>query len=128
MNPVNNWQKANYLNLSTKKRDGAWVNTPIWFARSNNSGIFYAFSEGRAGKIKRIRNFSDVKVAPCTVTGKLNGSYEAATAEILDAKGIQIAHQALLKQYGWQMRVLDWGSKLAGKFHRRAYLKITLQN
>ena len=59
---MNNWQNENYLNLSTQKRDGSWVNTPVWFAPEGNK--FYLFSEGKAWKVKRIRNFPNVKINP----------------------------------------------------------------
>jgi PPOX class probable F420-dependent enzyme len=126
---MNDWKRANYLNLSTQKRDGSFVNTPIWFAHSHlgEANTFYAFSEGKAGKVKRIRNFSAVKVCPCTVTGNLTGEWQEAEAEILNGSESQTAHKALLNQYGWQMRLLDLGSKLAGKYRKRAFLRLTLK-
>ena len=57
---ANSWSEFEYLSLSTQKRDGSWVDTPVWFAKNNDD--FYLFSEGKAGKVKRIRNFSDVKI------------------------------------------------------------------
>ena len=78
---MNDWKQAQYLNISTRKRDGSRVDTPVWFAYSN--GAFYLFSEGKAGKVKRIRNFSDVNICPCTITGKLTGDWEEAEAILL---------------------------------------------
>lgn len=126
---MNNWNGTQYLNLSTQKRDGSFVNTPIWFAQSHldEDNVFYAFSEGKAGKIKRIRNFTAIKVCPCTVTGKLTGQWQEAEAEILDREDSKTAHKALLNQYGWKMRLLDLGSKLAGKYPKRAFLRLTLK-
>lgn len=115
---------ASYLNLSTQKRDGSFVNTPVWFAKKG--GELYIFSEGNAGKVKRIRNFSHVKVCPCTVTGKLTGQWQNAHAEILDKEQSLIAYKIIKKRYSWQMHLLDIGSKIAGKFNKRAFIKVTL--
>lgn len=120
------WQETEYLNLATKKKDGSWVNTPIWFAPSLDDNAFYAFSAGNAGKVKRLRNFSEVKVAPCTVTGKLIGNWEETQAFLaLDAEA-EKALSALRKHYGWKMRLMDIGSKLSNKFNKRTYLKIII--
>lgn len=122
---VNNWQKENYLSLCTRKRDGSRVATPVWFA--NEGGTFYVFSEGKAGKVKRIRNFSDVTITPCTVTGKLTGEEEQGQAVIIQSGDeIRKAHQLLVDKYGWQMRLLDFFSWLGGKKSKRAFIRITL--
>jgi len=38
---------------------------------------------------------------------------------------IALAHAALIAKYGWQMRLLDFGSWLGGRISRRAYLEIS---
>lgn len=124
---MNDWQAASYLSLSTQKRDGTWVNTPVWFAC--HDGVFYLFSEGKAGKVKRIRNFADVNICPCSVTGKLQGTWQTASARLLESdEGKRQAHAALLKKYGWQLRLLDWGASLAGKKSKRAFICVTVSD
>lgn len=124
---TNNWQTAQYLNLSTQKRDGSWVDTPVWFAPDATNSCLYVFSEGKAGKVKRIRNFPSVKVNPCSVTGHLAGAWEVAQAEILQSLPVQReAYQWLRKKYGWKLALLDLGSRLAGKINQRAFIRLTL--
>lgn len=119
------WQTKQYISLATRKRDGTRVKTPVWFAFENNT--FYLFSEASAWKIKRIRNFSDVQIAPCTVTGKITGAGIEANATILETPAdIAIAYQALLRKYGWKLRLLNVGSRLAGKINQRAFVKCTI--
>ena len=48
--------KEKYINLSTQKIDGTFVNTPVWFVKEDKKNIFYVFSAGEAGKVKRIKN------------------------------------------------------------------------
>ena len=89
----NNWQRKSYLSLATQKRDGTFINTPVWFANNTpNKKVFYLFSESKAWKVKRIRNFSGVKLCPCTVTGKLTGEWQIGHAEILDIDEAKTAY------------------------------------
>lgn len=119
------WNKEQYLSLSTRKRDGSRVETPVWFAKEGE--FVYIFSEGSAWKVKRIRNFSDVLMSPCTVTGKITGDAVKGEAEILsEASDIKEAYQALLRKYGWKLRLLDMGSRLAGKINKRVFIRIQL--
>ncbi|MCK5881116.1 MAG: PPOX class F420-dependent oxidoreductase [Sinobacterium sp.] len=122
----NNWNTSDYLLLATQKRDGSWIETPVWFGKSEFNGkpCFYLFSEGSAGKVKRIRNFSQVKVQSCTLLGKPLGEFETANATLLDKHEEHDAHRALIRQYGSKMRLLDIGSWLARKKHKRAFIRI----
>ena len=44
-----------YINLSTRKRDGSFVDTPVWFAQEGETNNYYVFSMKNAGKIKKLR-------------------------------------------------------------------------
>jgi PPOX class probable F420-dependent enzyme len=113
-----------YLSLATKKRDGQWVWTPIWFAQVA-SGALVGFSAGEAGKVKRLRNFSDIQVKPCTASGKPLGDAAPGAARLTtDANECAEAYQALYAKYGWQMKALDFVSRLSGNFHKRQVLVI----
>ena len=124
---MNDWDKTDYLLLSTQKRDGSWVDTPVWFAPGSFEGkdCFYLFSEGKAGKVKRIRNFEDVKIQTCTVTGKPTGHFITAKAILLNAHQSDQAHAALKSHYGFKMRALNVISTIGRKIHKRAYIAIT---
>ncbi|QIB66049.1 PPOX class F420-dependent oxidoreductase [Kineobactrum salinum] len=116
-------ERGAYLSLATRKRDGNFVPTPVWFAV--HEGSYYLFSAGDAGKVKRLRNFSDVRIAPCTVTGRLTGGWIEAEARLLeDRAGASVALAALRRKYGWRMRLTDWLSQLSGKMARRAYIRV----
>lgn len=117
---------GSYLSLATKKRSGEFVNTPVWFAPEG--GSYYLFSAGDAGKVKRLRNFREAKVAACTVTGAVTGEWLNAEAELLDSPADQAtALKALRKKYGWQMTITDLLSRLTGKYAKRAYIRVTLR-
>jgi hypothetical protein len=63
---------------------------------------------GISGKVKRIRNNSSVKIAPCNASGKVTGDWVPARAEILS--GSEAAHgmQLLNKKYLPWKQLLDF--------------------
>lgn len=118
-------QEANYLSLATFRKTGLEVCTPVWFAEED--GTYYLFSNDNAGKVKRLRNSTRARIAPCDMRGKVLGEWHEAQAHLLQQPGeIQHAHAALLKKYGWQVRILDFFAGLSGRKRRRAYIAVRL--
>jgi PPOX class probable F420-dependent enzyme len=114
---------GNYISFATRKKSGDFVATPVWFAPDGDS--YYLFSAGNAGKVKRLRNFSEARVAPCTVTGTLTGDWFDTRAFLLETPAEQeAALQALRRKYGWQMCLGDFFSRLTGKMGKRAYIRV----
>ena len=119
-------EKGSYMSFATRKKSGEFVATPVWFAPEE--GSYYVFSAGDAGKVKRLRNFSESRVAPCTVSGRVTGDWIDTRAYLLDDPGDQaIALRALRRKYGWQMAIGDIFSTLTGKMGRRAYIRVDLE-
>jgi PPOX class probable F420-dependent enzyme len=109
-----------YVSIATQKRDNSWVWTPVWMAAAEPGGVFYLFSAGAAGKVKRIRNYPGIQVAPCTASGKITGDVQHANAWLENDEAVaQAAYAALRQKYGLQMWVLDFFSRLSGNFHKR---------
>ena len=116
-------ENGNYISFATRKRSGDWVATPVWFAP--DQGSYYLFSAGNAGKVKRLRNFSESRIAACTFNGTLTGEWLDTQAYVLDDKADQeTALAALRRKYGLQMLAADFFSHLTGKMGRRAYIRI----
>ncbi len=117
---------AEYINLETFKKSGDGVKTPVWAAPCE--GKLVVFSEGKAFKVKRIRNNGKVRIAACDVRGKLLGGWHEGTARVVDGDPSfdQRAYRALREKYGWKMRTLDFFSSLAGKKDKRALIEISL--
>ncbi len=112
-----------YANLTTFRKTGKAVVTPIWFAEEN--GKLYVMTERNSGKIKRIRNNPQILLAPCTARGKPLGPEVPAVARILsDAEG-EVANQALDRKYGWIKKGFEFFLKLRRVVTERVYLEIT---
>jgi hypothetical protein len=75
-------------------------------------------------QVKSLR-LPGARIAPCDLRGKVLGEWVEANAYLVgeDAE-CKAAHAALVKQYGWQMRLLDCGSKLGGRYDSRAFIRI----
>lgn len=117
------FEQYQYLLLKTLKRNGDWVATPVWFASDDE--YHYVFSAGKAGKVKRLRNFSEVKIAGCTVTGKQLSDDQSSEAFLInDTTSIQQADRCLKQKYGWQKSLTDIMAKIANKHKKRQYIKI----
>ncbi len=88
-----------YCVLVTYKRSGEFVPTPVWFGLSN--GALYVRSEASAAKVRRIRNDSRVRVAPCTARGRPLGPPAEGRARVLQGPAEeQRAEVALQANYG----------------------------
>ena len=126
-NPSSTLDSERYISLATFRRSGKAVETPVWFAEA--SGRFYVFSEAKAGKVKRLRNDSHVRVAACDMRGRVHGAWQEGTGRRLHEEAeIETAYAALRGKYGWQMRFADFFSRLSGRYDQRAILELSLDD
>lgn len=95
-----------YISLTTFRKTGVGVATPVWFGEED--GKLYVMTRSDMGKSKRIGNNPQVKVAPCTIRGKLTGPQFAATARVLSPEEHQRARKTINRKY-WMARIpLIW--------------------
>ena len=74
--------RSRYMALETKRRDGSWVVTPVNLVVDGPAVVFRTWST--SGKAKRLANFSEVRIAPCTARGRATGDRLAGQA-VLEA-------------------------------------------
>jgi PPOX class probable F420-dependent enzyme len=110
-----------YINLETFRKNGAGVVTPVWFAEEG--GVFYVYSLANAGKVKRIRNNSRVRVMPSDIRGNPKGEWVEARARILDDEDARHAHKLLDRKYGLVKRI----GHLFGKLMKRQHAAIGIE-
>lgn len=95
-----------YISLTTFRKTGVGVPTPVWFGEEE--GRLYVMTRSDMGKTKRIRNNPQVKVASCTIRGKVTGPEFMASARILPAAEHLRVRQTLNRKY-WMARIpLIW--------------------
>ena len=116
-----------YINLSTRKKDGSYVNTPVWFAREGDTNKYYVYSLRNVGKVKRIKNFPEVKVGICTFSGKPKGGWAYAMADLVDEpETTKVAYSILRKKYGIRFRIGDFFSWIKGTYHKRQIIRFSI--
>jgi PPOX class probable F420-dependent enzyme len=91
-----------YISLASFRKNGVAVYTPIWFAEDNDK--LYFMTSSKTGKYKRIRNNPQVKIAPCTMRGKITGPEFPATARILPPEEFARVRRMINAKY-WLARV-----------------------
>jgi PPOX class probable F420-dependent enzyme len=88
---------SKYVLVTTFRRDGTPVPTPVWGVRDGDSLLIWTVRD--SGKVKRIRRDGKVTVAPCSFRGEPRGESVPAQAEILDAAGTARVRELIKKKY-----------------------------
>ena len=112
MTAVDEISRSKYVSLTTYRKDGTGVATPVWHVV--NGGELFVVSDAEAWKVKRIRNNSDVVVTVCGARGGIAPGAPSAegTARLLDEAGTEMARKLLARKYvlsrlgNWLSRVL----------------------
>lgn len=99
-----------YLLLTTFRKDGSPVATPVWVARDGD--LLIVWTVANSGKVKRIRRDGTVELAPCDVRGNPTGPVVGGSARLLDESGTDSARHLIMRKYPLTGRMFVWGSQL----------------
>jgi PPOX class probable F420-dependent enzyme len=92
-----------FVSLTTFRRSGDPVSTPVWVARDGDGLVVY--TGAGSGKVKRLRNDRTVELRACDRRGNVPEGTPTvtATAVVDDAPGAVEDAETLLKaKYGWE--------------------------
>lgn len=87
-----------YLSLTTFRKSGVAVATPVWLVRDGEH--LYVTTQADSGKVKRLRNNSEVLLAPCDARGNLTGAQVPGTAAILNEADSARVAKLIKARYG----------------------------
>lgn len=107
-----------YLSVTSFKRDGTGVATPVWAVSEGNR--LFAFTDLHSAKVRRVRHDPHVLVAPCLPNGTVRGEPLAAHAEVLTAEtDLERVQRLMLHRYRISYRFVmlfyRLGRRLRGK-------------
>ena len=107
-----------YLSVTSFKRDGTGVATPVWFVSDGRR--LFALTDLHSAKVRRIRRNPRVLVASCRADGKLRGEPVPARVEVLTATPeLERVQKLLLERYKISYRlvmlVYRLGRRLRGR-------------
>ncbi|GAA3394276.1 PPOX class F420-dependent oxidoreductase [Cryptosporangium minutisporangium] len=99
MNAVDEIGRSKYVSLTTFRKDGTPVATPVWHVA--HGGELYVVTEAKSWKVKRIRNNPQVQVTVCDLRGKTapDAPTASGTARLLDDAGTAQARKLLAQKY-----------------------------
>jgi uncharacterized protein len=115
-------QGQQFIALTTFRKSGAPVITPVWFTQSGEK--LYVFTSAESGKVKRLRNNPRVSLAPSDFSGKpLGGDMPGAVSFPPEEEWKAIKKQFQSK-YGVQFSIFSNSSRLRRHNHN-LYLEIS---
>lgn len=114
-----NLEGHEYMRLTTFRKSGEGVPTPVWFAREGDR--LYVTTQATSGKVKRISHTAQVRIEPCTVRGDVLGPAADGRARVVTGEEAQRANSALSRKYGLKKRLFE----LFSRGGNRTYLEIT---
>ena len=101
------------ISLETYRKNNEPVKTPVWFVIKND--LIYVVTRDQTGKVKRLRNNQQVKIATCNFKGKIKGQWISGTAKILTEDETKDAAKWREKKYGLMAKIAKFLSKGKGE-------------
>ncbi|MEV0491991.1 PPOX class F420-dependent oxidoreductase [Streptomyces atratus] len=100
--------RSEYVSLTTYRKDGTPVATPVWVAADSEELFIWTRSD--SWKVRRIRNNNRVTVTVCDVRGRIADGAPGAegTARLLDEAETRAVRGMLARKYTWKFWLVDW--------------------
>jgi len=113
MNSLSHLESQKYISLETYRKNDKAVRTPVWFVIKDD--LVYVVTRSQTGKVKRLNNNEKVKIATCTIKGKITGRWIQGTAKILTDAETKDAVKLRDKKYGFMAKITKFLSKSKGE-------------
>lgn len=113
-----------YVAVTTFRRDGTAVTTPVWLVQRRDELLI--LTQAESGKVKRIRNNPAVLVARCDARGGLKGPQVPGTARVQDETETVLTASLIQHRYGLMGRMIGWLNELRGHTGEHVGVTITL--
>ncbi len=90
-----------YILLTTFRRDGTPVATPVWAVKLDGEAVGFWTSSG-SGKAKRLAHTSRVTVQPCDARGRVRAGTSAieASARLVSGSELEAIRERVIAKYG----------------------------
>ena len=109
-----------YLLLTTLRRDGRAVATPVWAAQLDDGKIGFWTSSG-SGKAKRLAHTERVTVQPCDARGRVKAGtgLVEGTARIVDGDELDTIRDKIRAKYGFMTKITKLLGTIGGIVKRK---------
>jgi uncharacterized protein len=108
--------QSRYIRLTTFRRDGTPVPTPVWQVRDGDHLL--VITDGTTGKVKRLRHTPRVLIAVSDQRGRVKPGVQdvEGTAEMItDVPELDRLAVLLKNKYGFMFTVSGWVNRLRGQ-------------
>lgn len=109
-----------YILLTTFRRNGTPVATPVWVVPLEGGNVGFYTSSG-SGKAKRLAHTEAVTVQPCDMRGKVKGgtSAEPATARLVTGPELEEIRSKVVAKYGFMTKLAKLLGSVGGFVKRK---------
>ena len=125
--PLSELAAERFVLLTTFRRSGEPVNTPVWIASDADGPM--VTTPKKSGKVRRLRHSERIELRPCNRMGKIDDQVDAtpATATIVDDDASRATLTTVFgRKYGLEYRIFLFieGLTRSGK-QDRVMLRLT---
>jgi PPOX class probable F420-dependent enzyme len=117
-----------FVSLTTFKRDGGAVASPMWIGRDGDHLFFWTPVD--SWKAKRVRNNPRVALAPCSRGGKVREGATAVdgVAEVItDPASVQRLAEVIRRKYGLEFIIVTFIERIVARGKKpRLILRVTM--
>ena len=120
MTPLLPLADARFVSLTTFRRSGEPVSTPVWIGR--DGGALVVLTPAGSGKVRRLRHDPRVEIRPCGRFGKVPDGVQpvAATAELRETPAdVEQARATIRRTYPLESRIVLGIERLAERLRGR---------
>jgi hypothetical protein len=109
-----------YILLTTYKKDGTAVSTPVWSVALDGGDVGFWTSSG-SGKAKRLAHTERVTVQPCNGRGRITEGTQPveATARLVTGAELDAIREKVVAKYGFITKVTKVLGTLGGIVKRK---------
>ena len=116
-----------FVALTTFKRDGEGVSTPMWIAHEGSELLVWTHAD--SWKVKRVQRDPRVRLEPCNRMGKVSdgGAQVAGRAEVVaDPTRVARIEEMIRRKYGFQFRAVTFLERIATRGRRKDRVALTI--
>jgi uncharacterized protein len=111
-----------YVLLTTFKRDGSGVATPVWCADLGDASFGF-WTSSASGKVKRLNHTERVTVQPCNARGQVkpDTTLMHGSARVVSGDELELIRKRVIAKYGVMTKFTKVLAQLGGILKRKPF-------
>lgn len=111
-----------YMLLTTFRRDGRPVSTPVWLVDLGAAEVGF-WTSSASGKAKRLAHTAKVTVQPCNARGAVKPGSDPieATARVISGPELETVRKKVVAKYGFQTKLTKLIATVMGRLKGKPF-------